>query len=365
MTPATVPAVHLDDITHQVLAPATDTEPRTMGADLVELRDGRLLLGASRWLDGTHDYDASQVIAFVSEDGGDTWSEPFDLERPTASVEAVRMPCFLRLEDGRLACFCRYRTSVIDTWTGMIICRDESGLGTLDAGPAQWSQAVRISPPAPGRHVLLNNRALRLHRGAAAGRILLPLASPWPWDQEDAKGSDIRTWVLYSDNDGSTWQQSKSALAGPQRGLMEPYIIELEDGRLRMWMRTQMSCQYESVSNDGGTTWSEAAPGPLLSPEAPVALARDQASGLLMIVYNHNRRGKHTADRTPICVAFSRDEGASWFARQTLDPGTNEAGRSFSYPSAHFFGDRAFVTYYENRDGGISLVLRRFALRLA
>ena len=195
-----------------------------MGADIVKLRDGRLLLGASCWIGGTHDYDASKVVAMVSEDGGSTFSEPFDLVRPTAPVEAVRMPCFLRLEDGRLACFCRYRTSVIDTWTGMIVCHDETSLGMPGAEPCQWSEPVRISPPAPGRHVLLNNRALRLRCGANVGRILLPLASPWPWDQEDAKGTDIRTWVLYSDDDGLTWQRSKSVLAGPRRGLpVVPY----------------------------------------------------------------------------------------------------------------------------------------------
>jgi sialidase-1 len=364
MKSQTQPTISLDSLTRQVIAPATEVSPRNMGADLVRLSDGRLLLGASRWLDGSHDYDASQIIAWVSGDDGSTWSAPFDLARPDASVEAVRMPCFLRLEDGRLACFCRYRTSIIDTWVGMLVCRDESGLGAPGAGPAQWTDPMRISPPAPGRHILLNNRALRLRHGAAAGRILLPVSSPWPWDKEDAKGSDIRSWVLYSDDDGLHWQQSRDALAGPQRGLMEPYTVELSDGRLRLWMRTQVDCQYESVSDDGGVTWSAAAPGPLLSPESPVAVAQHQDSGLLMVVYNHNRRGKHTADRTPLCVAFSHDEGASWFARQKLDPDTDGEGRSFSYPSAHFFGDRAYVTYYEKNDAGISLVLRRFTLQL-
>lgn len=38
------------------------------------------------------------------------------------------------------------------------------------------------------------------------------------------------------------------------------------------------------------------------------------------------------------------------------------AGRSFSYPSAQFVGDRAFVTYYESEEGRVSLVLRRFVV---
>jgi sialidase-1 len=361
----------LDNLDRQVLVPATEAEPRNMGADIVRLDDGRLLLAYSRWLGGAHDYDGSQICGMVSSDEGATWGAPFDIAVPDDGVEAVRMPCFLRLDSGQLACFARYRSSVADTWLGMFTCCDETRLGRVGTdvmtAPELWSQPTRVTPPAPGRHILLNNRVLRLRRGPAAGRILLPVASPWPWDEEDARGSDIRTWVLRSDDDGCTWAPSETMLTGPKRGLMEPYIAELEDGRLRMWMRTQMDCQYESVSSDGGVTWTEAVAGPLVSPESPVAVARHEASGILMVVWNHNRKGSHTADRTPVNVAFSSDDGVSWYGEQRLDPAPAESieGRSFSYPGAHFLGDRAFVTYYECAQQRISLVMQRGVLRVS
>ncbi|NKB72405.1 MAG: hypothetical protein GKR89_35460 [Candidatus Latescibacteria bacterium] len=358
--------IELTGLSRSVLVPATATQPRNMGADLIALRDGRLLMGASRWLGGAHDNDGSMVFGLTSDDGK-TWTAPFDIVLPDDGGEAVRMPNFLRLKDGRLACFCRHRTSMLDTWTGMTICLDEEGLGKPGAGPHQWSAPRRISPPAPGRHVLLNNRVVRLRTGPYAGRILLPLASPWPWEEEDWQGTDIRTWILLSDDDGATWRPSRSMLAGPERGLMEPYIVELDDGRLRMWMRTQVDTQYESVSADGGLTWSPAAPGALVSPESPVAVARHEKTGLLAVVWNHNRKGKHTTDRTPICIAFSADEGASWSHEQRLDPAADldNLGCTFSYPGIDFLGEQGFVTYYENRDGKISLILRTFDLRLS
>jgi hypothetical protein len=364
------PRINLRQLDRQTVVPATDTEPRNMGADLVELTDGRLLMGYSRWLDGTSDYDGSQICGLLSEDEGASWSEAFDLAVPGPEAEAVRMPCFLRLDGGELACFARYRASVADTWVGMIVCRDEARLGQGGGtdprrGTRLWTDPVRVTPPPPGRHILLNNRGLRLGHGPHAGRLLLPVASPWPWSEEDARGSDIRSWVLRSDDEGHTWQASDSMLAGPRRGLMEPYLAELADGRLRMWMRTQMDCQYESVSTDGGVTWTEAAPGPLVSPESPVAVARHPESGLLMVVWNRNRVGRHTFDRTPIAMAFSADEGESWFGEQILDPTSPEEGgeRSFSYPGAHFLGSWGYVTYYESAGGRISLVVRRFRLR--
>lgn len=344
----------LGGLDRQILVPATDQHPRNMGADLVELADGSLFLAYSRWLGGADDYDASQICGLLSDDDGDTWSPAFDVAVPGSGSEAIRMPCLVRLASGDLACFARIRTSVADTWVGKILCRDEARLAQ---GATAWTQPERISPPAPGRHVLLNNRGLRLGSGEYAGRILLPIASPWPWDEEDRRGSDIRSWCLYSDDDGHRWQTSDSMLAGPQRGLMEPYVFELSDGRLRMFLRTQMSCQYQSLSEDGGNTWSPAVAAPLVSPESPVAVGREPISGTLVLVWNHNQVGRHTADRTPFTVAFSRDEGETWGEYIDLE---TDPDRSFSYPGVHSVKGRLFVTYYDCRDRRLSLVLRRF-----
>ena len=56
----TAPIVELNNLTRHILIPATETEPRNMGADLIELSDGRLLLGVSRRLGSAHDDDSSE-----------------------------------------------------------------------------------------------------------------------------------------------------------------------------------------------------------------------------------------------------------------------------------------------------------------
>jgi len=94
-----------------------------------------------------------------------------------------------------------------------------------------------------------------------------------------------------------------------------------------------------------------------MSPESPVAVGRDPVSKVLVVVWNHNQVGRHTADRTPFTVAFSRDEGETWGDYTNLETDTD---RSFSYPGIHFVRGRAFVTYYDCRDRRLSLVLRRF-----
>ena len=81
--------VQLHNFTCVVLIPEAESEPRNMGADLIVLTDGRLLMGFSRWLSGAHYNDASEVVGIVSDDSGETWSEPFDIVKPDATVNAV------------------------------------------------------------------------------------------------------------------------------------------------------------------------------------------------------------------------------------------------------------------------------------
>ncbi len=346
--------VTLQNLTKQRLCAATETYPRNMGADLIELRDGRLLLGFSQWIGGVHDHDNSHVVGMISADRGKTWDAPFPIVAPREGIESARMPNFFRRGDGVLAVVMRCRAGLSEAWAAQLLCPDE---GQLEQGEIAWTVPVRITPPPPGRHIALNNRMLRLH----SGRLVLPLSSPWPWDRPDTRGKNVRSWCLLSDDDGSTWQRSQSMLTGPQRGLMEPYVVELNDRRLLMLARTQMDYQYRSISADGGLTWSEAEPVPeLVSPESPAAVGHDPATGWLVVVWNHRRNdGQHASNRTPLTVGFSQDEGASWFGFVDLE---TAADRAFSYPGLHFVDGRVLVTYYEMAQ--IAPATRRLSLQL-
>ena len=170
----------------------------------------------------------------------------------------------------------------------------------------------------------------------------------------------MRSWCLLSDDDGDSWRQSASMLSGPERGLMEPYVIEISSRRLIMFMRTQMNCQYESISADGGETWSDARPGVLESPESPAALRRIPGTEQILAVWNHGVRGIHGKDRNPLNAALSTDGCESWHDEVLLE---DEEDCAFSYPGVHTIeisGDVVvFITYYINQDGRISLIGRR------
>ncbi len=84
--------------------------------------------------------------------------------------------------------------------------------------------------------------------------------------------SVIESCVLYSDDDGHSWELVPVGV-GPrheavwphkairwQNYAVEPTVAELADGNLWLLARTSMDNLYESFSEDGGVTWSELAP---------------------------------------------------------------------------------------------------------
>lgn len=354
-----IPDIQIVDQQTTILAQATDEFPRNMGGDLIRLQDGRLFLAYSQWFGGTHDRDGSRVVGKISRDGGKTWGDMFVIAEPDATRDTVRMPSFVRLGDGRLALFARCHQTMKKKWVIMMVCEDESG-DVLDR--SVWTSPKCVTPEGAGGHVIIAQRVVRTQ----AGRIVVPVAAPWPWDREDDKTDDIRTCCMLSDDEGETWRVSQSVLAGPKRGFMEPCVVELDGGQLMMLLRTQVSHQYVSYSEDGGDVWTPAvAVDDLVSPESPAVLARVPNTDLTMVVWNHNPNdGKHSSNRSPLTVGFSKDEGKTWFGFQNLEDAPE---KTWSYPSIRFLDGKAWVIYYDRimlsaGDTRISLKMNRFGV---
>ena len=342
-----------------ILAPATHEFTRNMGGDIIRLRDGRLFLAYSQWLSGGTDDDSSRVVGCFSHDNGDTWEDFFPIVEPDKSRDIVRMPSLIRLSDGCLALFVRCHQTMAKKWVAMMICKDESQ-NILNENA--WTEPRCITPSGSGGHIIIAKRVMRTQKG----RIIVPIASPWPWDRTDSKTDNIRSCCMLSDNDGNTWRRSQSVLAGPGRGMMEPCVHELNKGRLMMLLRTQAHRQYISYSDDGGDNWTSATEVPhLISPESPAALAQVPNTGLIMVVWNHNSNsGRHSENRAPLTVGFSNDEGKTWFGFHNLE---DEAEKTWSYPSITFLDGKAHVIYYERtgtrtEDKNISLKMSRFRI---
>lgn len=308
-----------------VVAPVGAQNPRNSEADIVELKDGTLLLGWTEFYAGSGaDHGPARISGKVSRDGGRTWSAKYTLVENDGGCNVMEVN-FLRLNDGGIALFyCQKNTESTDCRVMMCVSKDEG---------KTWVEAKQLSPDDKYTG-LTNGRCIRLK----TGRILLEA-----WEGGDA-------YCYLSDDDGATWRESQRVKpsGGP---CYEPACIELKDGSVMMLMRTGLGGQYKSVSRDGGETWSEPALTPLAGTAAPVSVSRLPDTDNLLAIWNHN---PGASTRNPLTAAVSKDEGETWECFRNIE---DSPGDAWAYPAVTWVGERALVTYF-NYTGGLSLHLR-------
>jgi sialidase-1 len=153
-----------------------------------------------------------------------------------------------------------------------------------------------------------------------------------------------------SDDGGKTWRNGKGHVDAPKRGAMEPEVVELNDGRILMIVRTQLGYIGKSYSSDGGETWSKLESLGVRAPEAPSTLRRIPSTGDLVLIFNDTFTpgAGHGGKRTPLTAAISSDEGMTWKNVGNLEA---DASKTFSYTSLTFVRDRAVMSYWESGEG--------------
>ena len=323
------------------LPPTTDN-PRNSEGDFVRLRDERLLFVYTHFVGGGADHADAHLAGRISEDGGRTWDARDHTILPNDEAAMNIMSVTLRrLADGRIALFYLRKESFDDCRPCVRFSDDEA---------RTWSDATCLIDDAHiGYYILNNDRVVRLERGGSAGRWVAPLSQHnGPTFEAYTKIACATCWL--SDDDGRTWRPAADTIAPPGEGdaqvpLQEPGVVELSDGRLMMFMRTNAGCQYVAFSEDGGEHWSDAQPSAIRSPLSPASIKRIPRTGDLLLAWNDNHDPANPArggDRTPFNVAVSSDEGRSWTHQKTI---ADDPAGWYCYTAIHFEDDRVLLAH--------------------
>ena len=356
------PSVEVKRHTRKTVVPASTEHPIKPGADLARLSDGRLLLVFSEQSGrgGVEEQFLARLMGTVSNDSGETWSQPFALLDSLDGCPEMLMPSLIRTVDGKLLLFANCRISDSKGWIVTAECVMET---LVENSAAAWSAPKRIVE-GEDNVIACNDRAVKTQ----SGQLILALATPYSYREADSSPTDIRSWCLLSDDTGGTWRTSSSRWKGPGNGLHAPTVVELRDASLLMLNQTNTHRQYRSRSRDGGQTWS--APTEvtrLISPDAPAVIRRDPQTGWLVVIWNRNsNRIKTLRSRQSLTVCFSSDDGKSWFGDHTLEHDPTNV-KTWSNPSLTFVGGQAYITYYErteSADGGEFYAIKLITLTI-
>ncbi len=345
----------------------TEGNDRNGEASFARLKDGAILHAYTRYGGGGDSDDAVAQIAYnLSYDEGETWSESRILFPIEKGEQNNMSPALFRMANGSLgviydcktqgdndAMYCmpvfRHSEDEGKTWSGETVC----------ASPLQYM-------------VMVNDCVTVL----ASGRIVVPLAICRPegtyW---------IKSYVQFavSDDNGESWHWLPVKVESDVDetvGLQEPGIYENAQGRLWLFCRTCCGYQYQSFSEDGGLSWSKAAPNFFFSsPDSPMRVKKVAENTVAAVfnpvpfnVFANKQERWGAAKRTPLCVAVSRDDGASFDTTgKSLSAGQmndlsdhcylleDDLSESYCYPAVIGTKDGFLVSYYHS--GGTDMCL--------
>ncbi len=318
----------------------------------IECKDGSILYAYSRFGDGNNDDASSDIYGIRSYDAGESWSQPFVLLKHGKSSLNHMCASLLRMQNGDIGLFYINKYVIEEGCSvGYEVCLVRSS----DEGKT-WSDPV-VCTKGAACYVFENDHAVILIHGKHAGRIILPVNIHSKNENGIVKFVEKGEMCFFaSDDDGHTWYKLSDnyKINSPysKMGLQETTVYEQEDGTLRALSRTDMHCQYECFSYDGGKIWSENYPQPYFSsPLSPLIMKR--AAGYTIAVFNPipNYLGRYDeinpwGGRTPFVVSVSEDDGKNFSRVYTI---ADDPEMSYCYPSVYDGGDYILVSYYMHK----------------
>jgi Neuraminidase (sialidase) len=261
---------------------------------------------------GAGDHSKAHLAARYSSDAGKTWTTSDKVALRNEGDWNIMSVSLLRLGDGSIALFYMRKNSLQD-------CRPLLRR-SIDEGKT-WSKPTEIIKAPVGYYVMNNDRVVQLKK---SGRLIAPVAlHNLPGDTKPDWAGIIMCYL--SDDNGQSWRRSKTTMkthdkAGKRVMTQEPGVVELKDGRLMMFCRTDGGSQFVSSSRDGGDTWSLLRASNMISPRSPATIERIPSTGDLLLAWNDHSdiTPELRSYRTPFTVAISRDDGITWSTAKTL-----------------------------------------------
>ena len=318
--------------------------PRNSEGDFITLKNGKILFIYTHYTGGSGgDHDNAYLAVRYSTNKGKTWDKESHLIIEQEGKMNVMSVSLLRLQNGEIALFYLRKNSAEDCIPMVRFSNDEA---------LTWSDPRPCITDRKGYFVLNNGRVIQLNNG----RLLFAVALHQ--EPGSLRANNIgRLFSYYSDDNGRSWKSGQE-VANPDNVMtQEPGLIELKDGNIMMFIRTDAGVQYLSFSGDKGETWSPAKRSDIKSPLSPASIERIPSTGDLVMVWNNNG-GEDPAmkgRRTPLTVTISKDEGKTWEKVKNIE---DDPDGWYCYTAIHFTGKHVLLGHCAgNRPAGTGLAV--------
>jgi len=303
--------------------------------------DSNGTLFASWYSGGKGEGHENFVVSYISNDGGKSFSGPVAVVAPSGYTRAYD-PAVFTGPDGMVQWFWAESEGMYD--------------GRCGVWRSIWDGKTFTVPERLCHGIMMNKPII-----ASDGRWLLPSAV---WNMKPYFGGDKKIleytdtiahgcYIYESKDEGKTFTICGKA-NNPEPSPDEHMVVERKDGSLWMLIRTKYGIG-ESISTDGGRTWSETKPSSIESPVSRFFIRRLPSGRLILLNHVDFRNADGTVSRRNLCALLSDDDGTTWPYRLLIDERD-----SVSYPDAAIMENRITVIYDRGRYGDSEILTASF-----
>lgn len=298
------------------------------------------------------------IICNRSTDGGHTWSEPITIAQGTGRFQGYGDAALAHSKDenGLLAVFVGGQ----GLWTSTPSEPQNSYMVRSFDNGQTWTEPEVITHFIYGKDCTDPTRknwyASFFGSGngllTSTGRIMFVAAI-----RESGNNYTLYNYVVYSDDNGETWNVSGRASVGGD----EAKVTELVDGRILMSIRHGGNRWY-NISSDGGLTWQS-------SPSTWYDITAPACNGDMIRYSSVDKGGDKNrilhsvpvgTDRKNVTVFVSYDEGQTWPVSRCIVP-YSSAYSSLCILPDYTIGIYVEEDYYTGKDN-YSTVFYNFSL---
>lgn len=328
----------------------TEDIPRIGEGSFLRLKDGTIMFACTEYFGtGFHDHDSANIIAIYSYDEGETWTDKKILIQKDPEALNVMSVSLLRLQNGEILLFHGRKEAVGDKIFSRKILRKSTDEGKT------WTEPREIIRDEDWYHILNNDRVIQLK----SGRILMAVARKAPRKDLTPKNGEALMF-FYSDDNGETWHDTGNLLEMPfenLRGFEEPGVFQHKDGSIWCYTRTNIGCQFETVSYDDGMTWTTPKPNVFFTGARSPMHVKNVGDRYTVALFNPislytGRNLGKLRGRAPYLLAVSETDGvghdAAGFSR--LYYLEDDLDNDYCYP-AIIDGDGYFLAAYYHSNG--------------
>ncbi len=348
------------------------TDPKGIDFEVEIPKDAPDFVGPIKLKDGKFLAVGRGSKCYLSSDGGKTWNIAgnfANIKKAPISRRPTKPQSLIRLKSGAIAINFWVKLKEWDQALGRQSCYF---VKSTDEGKT-WSAPVRVSwPHTPAYSTWMIQ--------TKTGRLVISNEYYFELPLEMDSGFSLCT-AYYSDDEGDTWKESKSALYFEEnkgeitRSIEVPCVAETSDGRLLMFMRSHYGRIAYSYSKNG-LNWSPVKFNDLVTTNAEIYLAKIPSTGDLVCIWNQASRDevRNGFYRGRLTSAISKDSGKTWQNFRTIatSPGMKKIDRikplpplfnaslyavpkkdkispegfyMNTFPRVKFIGDKAYLVY--------------------